>query len=92
MLSPGSSIQQELLSAYVAMERLEVALGGATALNIYLLHKVGGQISIDKAEMGRITSEFSKLSYAVNNGNLTVKLCSTPEEDREPVEMGGYGY
>jgi hypothetical protein len=62
-------------------EQLVEALEGATVLNVYLLNKLGGQLTVDKDEMARICNEFSRIDWGVNRGAIVIKLCSTPEKE-----------
>jgi hypothetical protein len=57
------------------------ALEGATVLNVYLLNKLGGQLTVDKDEMARVCKEFSRIAYGVSDGSIIIKLCSTPEKE-----------
>jgi hypothetical protein len=52
------------------MEKLE----GATALNIYLINRLGGQVTIDKDEMARVLKDFNNMNYGVNGDSIVIKL------------------
>ena len=71
--------------------KLQEALDGATALNIYFLHKRGGQLTIDRAELEAVTSEFPRLAYYMTEENLTIKLCSAPQGAEAKMRGGSYG-
>lgn len=67
----------DVFSLLVQLDSLAQQLQGAAALNIYLLHKQGGQIAIDRDELIRINAEFSNLAYSMDNDILVVKLSTT---------------
>jgi hypothetical protein len=70
------------------LKRLQDSLEGATVLNVFLLNKLGGQLTIEKAELVRVCQDFSKVAYSAENDRITIKLCST---GNEMVGKEGYG-
>jgi hypothetical protein len=55
---------------------LQAKLDGATALNIYLLHKLGGSITLDSQELQRVCTDFGVLNFAMKGEQINIRLCS----------------
>jgi hypothetical protein len=71
---------QYVMQIQALMEKLE----GATALNIYLINRLGGQVTIDKDEMARVLKDFNNMNYSVNEDEIVIKLSSAPlRQDKE---------
>lgn len=70
----------DAMALVVQLQDLANRLEGATALNIFLVHKLGGQLTIDKDEFTQINLEFSELGYSANGETMTIKLASSPAE------------
>lgn len=58
------------------VKELADSLEGSSVLNIYLLSLLGGQITINKEAMLKVAAEFSRLDFALQDDNLTIKLKS----------------
>lgn len=57
-------------------------LEGATAVNVLLLHKLGGQITIDRHELATCNEDFDDVSYSVSDNQLTIKLRSSDKVEK----------
>lgn len=73
---PEEAVMLQLVMTIADLQR---RLEGASALNICLLHRLGGQLTIDKDEVDRTVTEFNTIDFSVSNDRICVKLSSTPE-------------
>lgn len=71
----------------LAVWQLTEALEGATVLNVYLLHKLGGQLVINQDELTKVCNEFSRTAWGTDGqGQIVIRLYSTPE--RKAAQYG----
>ena len=63
-----------MIELLITISELQTLLEGATALNIYLLHKLGGQQTIEKDEFQRVLKEFSTLGFSAKDDTIYVKV------------------
>lgn len=51
-------------------------LEGATALNIYLLHRLGGSVTLRQAELERVLHDFPHLIFSGKDDEVYVRIGS----------------
>lgn len=70
-----------MMEFIVTISELQTRLEGSTALNLFLLHKLGGAVTIDKDELQRVTTEFNTLHFAAQDDSICIKLASAKSKE-----------
>lgn len=68
------------LTVAAFIQDLTKKLEGASALNVYLLHKLGGQAIVHRDELNRIVREFHHMKCATEGPLMKITLHSCPHE------------
>ncbi len=77
-----------MMQLIVTISELQTRLEGSTALNIYLLNKLGGQLTINQSELERVVKDFDTLHFSAQNDAITIKLCTS---GTKPTILGKEG-
>lgn len=72
-----------LAQLYDVTARLE----GATALNVLLLHRLGGQVTLTKHELISCNKDFQDVDYSSSGDQIVLKLAS-PNSPPNPAAKG----
>ena len=65
-------MNQLLLTLLDLQNRLE----GATVLNIYLLHKLGGSMTVHRKDLEQVVKDFPHLVFSAKDDDIYIKVSS----------------
>ena len=78
LLTPRDTKYHDAVKAYEPYDKIvkplpEMRREASTALNIYFLHKLGGEVVIDRAEFERIVPDYG-MSHSSDEEKIVVRL------------------
>jgi hypothetical protein len=70
-----------MIELLLKLAELQARLEGATACNIFLLHKLGGAMTIQRKDLEAVLKDFPHLAFSAKDEEVYVKIASCTNKE-----------